>query len=1138
MTKRDHAIGRLGWFSFIVGLTVAALTWVAVPASATPRPMPSIDPAQQIAVDYGKIPLHFEANRGQADPSAQFLSRGGGYLLSLSQTGSRLILRGAASDDAPSTLQMRWVGGHLTATAAGEAPLPGRVHYLIGRDASRWYTNIPTYAKVRYEAIYPGVDLVYYGNQRQLEYDLVVAPGVDPQVIRLAFDSESGAGGRWSSRLDANGDLLFQRKGGEVRMHKPIIYQEVAGTRRFVSGAYRLLPRLNGEIAVGFQVAAYDRTQPLIIDPVLEYATFLGTTAPPPTIPPSTTAPLLGATGNDAGYDIAVSGGNAYIVGTTISADFPTFPPPVPNPPPNPLPPPGAFDSFHNGGSDIFVAKLNANGSDLVYSTFIGGAGNDVGEDIAVDGGAAYVTGHTASLDFPATTGAFDPTHNGGLTDAFVAKLNAGGNALVYATYYGGSGDDQGYGISVDAGLAYIAGKTTSSNLPTSTITYDPLFNDGAVIDPAIVRADAFIAQFDATGTALIYGTYLGGSGDDRVTDIAFNAGTIFVTGDTLEVLLPPPTPTASPTPTPTSSPTPTPPPGRFPATSGAYDETPNGNYDVFIVRLPAGGTGLDYATFLGGASEDRGTSLAVVIPTPTPTPTPTTSPTPTLLSPAIVYVTGHTLSVNFPTTSGAYDTAHNGHEDAYLVKVDTATTGAGALQYATYLGGSDKDYGRDLVADGDDAYLTGETFSTNFPTADPHDGSHNGRFDVFVSRINTATTGALVYSSFLGGIHNDYAGGIAFETGSVYLTGRSASIDFPTLVGGFDLEHNGNDDVFTLKITGFGVPPVICDGRVATIVGTSGNDVLIGTADQDIINGMGGDDDITGLEGDDILCGGDGNDTIQGGDGKDRLVGGAGYDVIDGDEGNDVISGGDGQDRLDGGFGDDTLAGGADDDILTGGVELEDEILFADLIEDLIKDGLTVDNDTLSGDAGDDQLSGGFGNDVLTGGDGKDTLAGGNGNDTLNGDAGKDTLAGDAGDDQIAGGSGNDLLTGGDGSDSLSGNSGKDTLKGGFGNDTLSGGSGNDRLNGNEDDDTLSGNSGNDLINGGVTYTDEEKVEHKGNDILSGGTGRDRLNGGPGDDQLTGGRGVDTLNGGKDNDTCFSDVTDQVSRCESLIRR
>src|SRR5207247_1970406 len=387
-------------------------------------------------------------------------------------------------------LRMTFIGANPEPSVVGAEELPGKANYFIGSDPVKWRTDVPTYAKVRYKNVYPGIDLIYYGNQRQLEYDFVVSPGADPRRIRLGFH------GADKLEVDAQGDLVLHTATGVIRQRKPVIYQEVEGLRRECRGGYGL----EGARRVGFRVTAYDAHRPLVIDPALFYSTYLG------------------GSDSDEGFAIAVdTAGTAYVTGRTFSIDFPTTQ--------------GAFQTtlvgFHGV---VFVTKLNPTGSGLVYSTYLGGAIADRAQAIAVDiAGNAYVTGLTFSKDFPTTPGAFQstPIPLAG-NNAFVTKLNPTGSALVYSTYLGGNNDDQGLGIAVDAaGNAYVAGQTRSSTFPTTPGAFQR-FEGGGLYEP-----DAFVTKLNPLGSALVYSTYLGGISSDQATGIALDAaGNAYVTGD------------------------------------------------------------------------------------------------------------------------------------------------------------------------------------------------------------------------------------------------------------------------------------------------------------------------------------------------------------------------------------------------------------------------------------------------------------------------------------------------------------------------------------------------------------------------------------------------------------------------------
>jgi len=661
-------------FTFLVGFALPA---VAAPAIA------------RVSESYGKLPLQFEANRGQTHKDVHFLSRGPGYSLYLT-AGEAVLVLTKPNPDTPRnvrntrerrdpkvegksvSLRMSLVGAARKPQVTGLDELPGKANYFIDKDRSKWRTNVPSYAKVQYQDIYPGIDLVYYGNQRQLEYDFVIAPGVNPKKIVLGFK------GADKLEIDAEGNLVLHAAGRDIRQHKPIIYQEIDGVRREIAGSYLR----KGVNRVGFEVAAYDTSRPLIIDPVvLSYSTYLGGSA--------------GDFGNGIAVDAA---GNAYVTGHTASSNFPTTA--------------GALQPNYSGDG-AFVAKLNPTGSALVYSTYLSsnGGGNGgiavdgdgnayvtgvgfvrkldptgavlvysflfdgLGYGIAVDADRnAYVTGQTSSPNFPTTKGAFQTTFAGGpswsSTDAFLMKLDAIGSTLVYSTYLGGSGADWGYGIVVDAsGNAYATGYTSSTDFPTTPGAFQPTGSGGA-----------FVTKLDPTGAALVYSTYLGGN-DAQGRGIAVDAdGNAYVTGVTSS--------------------------GNFPTTAGAYQVTYGGNQagsggDAFVTKLDPAGSALVYSTYLGGNGSDWGNGIAVD-------------------AAGNAYVTGTTSWTTFPTTPDAFQPQFGGGSgvngtDGFFTKLNP--TGS-ALVYSTYLGGNDLDSGLGIAVDASgNAYVTGGTNSTNFPT-------------------------------------------------------------------------------------------------------------------------------------------------------------------------------------------------------------------------------------------------------------------------------------------------------------------------------------------------------------------------------------------------------------------------------------
>ncbi|MFP5285231.1 MAG: SBBP repeat-containing protein, partial [Thermoanaerobaculia bacterium] len=428
---------------------------------------------------FGIRPLAFEENRGQTDGRVRFLSRGDGYALFLTPAEAVLALR---EGDSERVLRLRWEGAASAPRVAGEGELPGRSHYLVGNDPAKWRTGIASYQKIQYKEIYPGIDLVFYGNPRQLEYDFVLAPGVDPQAVRLAIE------GADRMEVDPAGDLILHLGEGEVRFRKPIAYQEIEGTRLEVASRYHL----TGPDRFGFEVGARDPDRPLVIDPVLSYSTYLG------------------GMDFDSARAIAVdANGNAYVTGLTRSPDFPVV---------------AALQPFPSSFIDAFVTKLDHNGLP-VYSTFFGGSGDDAGHGIAVDGsGSAYVTGFTVPVGFPLVNPIPAQFSKGG-QETFVAKLDPAGSTLVYSTTLGGGSGEQGNGIAIDPqGSAYVAGTTFSSDFPQ----VNPL--PGAQFG----FRSAFVAKLSPGGSQLLYSTFLGGSDWDDGSAIAVDAaGHAYVTGFT-----------------------------------------------------------------------------------------------------------------------------------------------------------------------------------------------------------------------------------------------------------------------------------------------------------------------------------------------------------------------------------------------------------------------------------------------------------------------------------------------------------------------------------------------------------------------------------------------------------------------------
>lgn len=725
------------------------------------------------AVDaYGRVALAFEQNRGQSDPQVEFLSRGPGYAIFATRREVVLAL-GRPSAGEAAVLRMRPIGASRRARPTARGGLGRRVNYL----GAGTRTAVPSYSRVVYRGIYAGVDLVLRGNQRALEYDFVLSPGADPKVIQLAFD------GAESLSVASGGALVIETGAGAVRQPKPVVYQRRAGRREPIPGQFVISGK-----RVGFEIGAYDRRRPLVIDPVIEYATYLG-----------------GATSYDQAQALAVDeAGAAYVAGLTFAADYPTTG--------------GVFDPVGHGGgacapaenpgfqpppaeacrSDAFVTKLSPDGAGLVYSTFIGGRGSDRIQDIAVDArGAAYVTGGTDSADFPTTAGAVDQAAAGGrrvmgaglvvLGESFLAKLDPDGSGLEYSTLLGGGDAEEGMGVRVDAsGHAYVTGHTFSADFPTTAGAFDTGLNTPGA--PPNACSDIFVTKVDAAGRTLGYSTLVGGSRLDFGWGLDLDgAGAAYVLGES----------TADDAPT---TPGALQPQGHMRSGPESADcSEPLGQFDdadPLIVKVEPDGSALAYSTYLGGSAHEHALGIAV--------------------RGGAAYVVGHTNSADFPTTEGAFDREPNSTAklfDGFAAKIAPA---GDRLEYSTLLGGSEDDWVFDVTVDeGGDAYLTGLSASGDFPTTeDALDRTYAGPgspfYDAFVTRL-AADGSQLLYSSYFGGAGPDVGLGVARDAeGSVYLAGVTYSPDLPVTRGSFGPVFKGPaaySDAFLAKFSGWGGP-------------------------------------------------------------------------------------------------------------------------------------------------------------------------------------------------------------------------------------------------------------------------------------------------------------------------------------------
>src|SRR5215211_7915263 len=659
---------------------------------------------------YQKLPLSFIPNEGQTDEAVRYYAQGAGYGFFFTKEGAMLSF--ANGEGRGHALGLEFQGANPAATLEAQKRLAGGVNYLMGDDPARWQQELPTHSELLYGGLWPGIDMAVRGEEGgKLKYEFHLKPGSSVEDVRLAYRGAEGLS------VGAGGELLVHTPLGVLKDAAPVSYQRIGGERVAVESRYRL----TGDGGYGFAVGAYDPRYPLVIDPGIDYSTFLGGTnfdtglgiavdgsgsayvtgqtqsADYPTTPgafdPTLDGPedafvtklnasgsaldystYLGGTDGDSASDIAVDrSGSAYVTGNTFSADYPTTS--------------GAFDTTFNVNGDVFVTKLNASGSALDYSTFLGGADGEIGLGIAVDGsGSAYVTGNTFSADYPTTSGAFDTTLNGP-EDAFVTKLNTSGSALAYSTFLGRGRVDEGNDIAVDgSGSAYVTGQTNSANYPTTPGAFDTTHNG---------RLDAFVTELNASGSALADSTFLGGTRLDSGSGIAVDgSGSVYVTGFTNSA--------------------------DYPTTPRAFDPTLDGGGDAFVTKLRASGSALAYSTFLGGTSGDSASDIAVD-------------------GSGSAHVTGQTNSADYPTTPGAFDPTLDG-QDVFVTKLNASGS---ALAYSTFLGGTGtSDVGQGIAVDGSgSAYVTGNTFSADYPTTPgAFDTTYDGTSsDAFVTKLPTA---------------------------------------------------------------------------------------------------------------------------------------------------------------------------------------------------------------------------------------------------------------------------------------------------------------------------------------------------------------------------------------------------------------
>jgi len=761
--------------------------------------------AAQPSISLSGMPLFFEPQDGAiGDPSA-FLARGQNYHFAITPTGAQIVLSRAESEEGNSSdrasriahhasrmVQMQLLGANPYAPIQGNGILQGKMNYLIGNDPAQWRTALPLYSKVQVDDVYPGINLIYYGNHDQLEYDFIIAPLAKPENIALHFEGVD------KIEINKDGELVLSLDENEIRFHRPVIYQEVNGARRPVSGGYQL----ESARTVSFLLGQYDHNLPLIIDPILAYSGYFG--------------------GNfgDVALGVKVdSSGFIYIAGETLSRKWPF--PLVGN------------DTNFNGGrfnGDGFVAKLSNDASNLVYFTYIGGSEDDGILDLALDTlGNPYITGFTDSTNFPTTTNAAfprirgfrDPTFHTYSSDAFVAKLNTTDGGLVYSTYLGGSRADVAGAITVDGnGNAYVTGYTYSSDFPkTASISNTTIV--AGFTNTLSGSNDIFVAKIGPQGTNLLYSTLFGGSGLDEGEGIAADdSGHVYVcgfTGSTNFVR------TAN----------------ALPGTNGLGIREINGvtnaiqvyrgvrriPFDAFLARFDTGVSGtssLEYSTLFGGKFNDSAFRMV-------------------LYSSTDVIITGNSRSPDFPTNN--FPAPHRsaagpGNADAFLVRFSFApnsvVTNPPGIYYSTLFGGASEDVGWDLALDpAGNVYVVGITSSGDYPGTNGLTANgapflrtnHIALRDVFVTAFSNDAS-AILYSIQMGGNNEDFGYGISVDSaGSAYIVGRTVSGNFPFTNASalFVSKRNGTNDAFLAKIlsdTAPAPPPPMLKSK---LVGSSG---------------------------------------------------------------------------------------------------------------------------------------------------------------------------------------------------------------------------------------------------------------------------------------------------------------------------
>jgi hypothetical protein len=670
------------------------------------------------------LPIFFTPNAGQTDLAFR-------YTAQIDDLRAGFARDFAIFQSQGTEIRVHFAGASSAVRIEGFDPLQARANFLIGNDPDKWQTGIPTYQGIVYRSLYPGIDMTYSEKDRQFKSEFRIAPGADPDRIRLEYSDAD------SVRVDADGDLVVRAGALELHDHAPIAYQESSsGARNPVAARYRIL----AGSSVAFDLGKYDPTRPLIIDPVITYATYMGGTA------------------QSAITALAVdTSGNLYAAGWTEAVDFPVS---------------NAIQAVNRGGVDAFMFKLNPAGSALLYATYIGGRNDDRAAAIAVDsGGQVYLAGSTASTDFPLVS-SLRPTL-GGTRDAFVLKLNAIGNLLVYSTYLGGTAYDAATALALDTGgNAYIAGDTQSADFPIASPVQSVLGG----------KTDVFVTKLTPAG-AILFSTYLGGSNDEHAGGVALDSSNnIYLAGGTSSV--------------------------NFPLASPVQGAN-GGSQDAFVTKLSTSPQ-IVYSTYLGGNGGQAGApeqANAIAVD-----------------ATGAAYVAGVTSSTNFPVTSGAFQTSFVGVQDAFVTKVSPT----GAMVYSTYLGGSSFDWASGITIDGSgNAYVAGYTSSAGFPAVGGVQPGFNGFYDAFVSELNPAGNG-LKFSTFYGGTGADQANAITLDaSANIFVGGQTSSLNLP-LQGAIQSSNVGGSTGWVAKFGFPGAPPQAPSANSVSPSSGSGNTVTL----------------------------------------------------------------------------------------------------------------------------------------------------------------------------------------------------------------------------------------------------------------------------------------------------------------------